>query len=106
MAMEMAVESMEMDSGGTSPSRQGARTENSIPRTWLRDGGGYRTFHGGRPIDLGFSRWGLYIDGRAASEGSQGPHTIGPRGLGATHACGWCGRPLAGLWSFFGFPGA
>jgi hypothetical protein len=86
MAMEMAIESMEMDSGGTSPSRQGAEIENSIPRTWLHDGGGYGTFCGGRPIDLGCSHRGLYIDGRAASEGSQGPHTIGPRGLGATHA--------------------
>ena len=33
--MEMAVESMEMASGGTSPSRQGAKTEICHPKLRL-----------------------------------------------------------------------
>ena len=54
-AMKMAVESMEMAFGGNSPSRQGAGTEISVPRTRVDDGGGYETFRGWRLIDLGFS---------------------------------------------------
>ena len=42
--MKMVMESMEMDSGGTSSSRRRAGTETSVPRTWLRDGGGCVTF--------------------------------------------------------------
>ena len=42
--MKMAVESMEMASGGNSPSWQGAGTEISVPRTRVDDGGGYEIF--------------------------------------------------------------
>ena len=91
--MKMAMESMEMDSGGTSPSRRRAGTETSVPRTWLRDGGGYVTFRGGRPISLGFSHLGEYIGGRAASEGPQGALPTWWRGQGWARATLW-GGPL------------
>ena len=80
--MKMAMESMEMDSGGTSPSRRRAGTETSVPRTWLRDGGGYVTFRGGRPIILGFSETEEYIGEGAMSVESRGAHPIGWRGQG------------------------
>jgi hypothetical protein len=51
------------------------------------------TFLGKTPIDLGFSRRRLFIGGGAMSEGSQGPHTIGWRTQGSTHATTWCGCP-------------
>ena len=38
--MKMAMVSMEMASGGTSPSRQGAGTEILSPELEFRDGGG------------------------------------------------------------------
>ncbi|KAK1664148.1 hypothetical protein QYE76_052307 [Lolium multiflorum] len=41
MAVEMAAVSMEKPSGGTSPLRQGAGTETPVPRSWLRDDGGW-----------------------------------------------------------------
>ena len=72
MVMELLEMAVEIDgdgsgvdgdgSGGTSPSRQGARTETSVPRTWLRDGGGYESFSGKLPGVLGFSRPRLFID--------------------------------------------
>ena len=64
-----------MASGGNSPSRQGAGTEISVPRTRVDDGGGYGTFRGWRLLFLGFSRRGEYIGERAMSVGGQGPHT-------------------------------
>jgi len=96
--MEMVMESLEMaveidgdgsgvdgdGSGGTSPSRQGAGTETSVPRTWLRDGGGYKTFSGKLPSDLGFLRPRLFIGERAESGGDQGHLT-----------CPWRGQDLA-----------
>jgi hypothetical protein len=82
MAMKMAVESMEMDSGGNSPFRQGPRTETSVPRTWVGNGGGYGTFHGWRLDDLGFSHREDYIGKRAESEGSQGGRTAPGCGQG------------------------
>jgi hypothetical protein len=42
-----------------------------------------RTFSVKMPIDLGFSHRRLNICGGAMSEGTQGPHTTGWRGLGA-----------------------
>ena len=44
--MKMAVESMEMASGGNSPSRQVAGIEIPVPQTRVDDGGGCRTFRG------------------------------------------------------------
>ena len=86
-------------SGGNSPSRRRAGTETSVPRTWLRDGGGYVTFRGGRPIVLGFSRRTEYIGERAEPGGGQVGHTLARRGQGVTRAWGWCGpaRPPPGL---------
>ena len=54
--MKMAVQLMEMASGGNSPSRQGAGTEIYVPRTRVDDGGGYGTFLGWRLDYLGFLR--------------------------------------------------
>ena len=45
-------------SGGNSPSRQGARTETSVPRTRVCDDGRDGTFRGLMLIHLGFSREG------------------------------------------------
>jgi hypothetical protein len=42
-------------------------------RRWRRCG----TLSGKTLIDLGFSRWRLFIARGAMSEGSQGPHTLG-----------------------------
>ena len=57
--MKMAVESMEMATGGNSPSRQGAGTEISVPQTRVDDGGGCGRLRGISPIDLGFSLGGV-----------------------------------------------
>jgi hypothetical protein len=61
-----------------------------------------RTLSGKTPIPLEFSRWRLFIDGGAMSESTQGPHTIGWRGQGCTHATRWCGHLLALLRLCFG----
>ena len=42
-------------SGGNSPSRQGAGTEISVPRTRVDDDGGCGIFRGRRLLPLGFS---------------------------------------------------
>ena len=91
-----------MDSGGTSPSRRRAGTETSVPRTWLRDGGGYVTFRGGRPISLGFSHLGEYIGEGAESGDARGAHPIWRRGQGWGRAPLWCGRLVAPLRLLFG----
>ena len=79
--MKIAVESMEMASGGTSPSRQGAGTEISVPRTRVDDGGGYGTFRGRRLL-FGSSRRRQYIGERAMSVGARGAHTMSRGGQG------------------------
>jgi hypothetical protein len=81
MAMEMAVRSMETaetametdgdGSGGTSPSRQGAGTDNFVPRIrrrWRRSCG---TLSRNLPIVLGFSVGRLFIGEEASSEVDQ-----------------------------------
>ena len=60
-------------SGGNSPSRQGARTETSVPQTRVGDDGRDRTFLGLMLIPLGFSRDGEDIGGRARSGEAGGP---------------------------------
>ena len=102
MAMKMAVVSMEMPSGGNSPTRRRAGTETSIPRTWLRDGGGCVTFLVPWLLFLGFSHLGDFIGGRAASVGHQGALTTRWRGQEWAHAQVWCGGPLAHLRIPFG----
>ena len=67
--MKMAVVSMEMTPGAIP--RPGGVPEQRLlsPETCLRDGGGYVTFRGGRPIFLGISGQELYIGERAARPG-------------------------------------
>ena len=69
-------------SGGTSPSRQGAGTEISVPRNlfWMAAELGVvfcKILRG-----LGFSPWGKFMVQRAASGGARGSHTTPRRGLG------------------------
>jgi hypothetical protein len=56
-------------SEGNSPSRQGARTETSVPRNWSSMAATLWNFSGKTPIDLGFSRRRDYIGRGAMSEG-------------------------------------
>jgi hypothetical protein len=81
--MEMAEMMMEGDgdgSGGTSPSRQGAGTETSVPRNSTAAAVELRNCSGKLIGSLGFSRWEEYIGGRAASGGGLGSLTT--RGMG------------------------
>jgi hypothetical protein len=90
--MEMAVRSMETvetvmetdgdGSGGTSPSRQGAGIETSVPqiRRWRRRS--YGTVLEISLTPLGFSIPRLYIGKGASSGGSQGLLTPGWHGQG------------------------
>ena len=64
----MAVESMEMASGGNSPSRQSARTEISVPRTRVCDDGRDGTLRGFLLGCLGFLRDREYMGEEAESE--------------------------------------
>ena len=98
----MAMESMEMDSGGPSPSRRRAGTETSVPRTWLRDGGGYGTLRGISSTVLGFSETEEYIGEGAMSVESRGAYPIGRRGQGWGRAPLGCGRLVAPLRLLFG----
>jgi hypothetical protein len=93
--MEMAVRSMEMEetametdgdgSGGTSPSRQGAETETSIPQIHRWRWRSYGTLSGILPTPLGFSVPRLYIGEGAASGGDQGLLTHRGHGQGLGH---------------------
>jgi hypothetical protein len=60
------------------------------------------TLSGKTPTDLRFSLRRLFIGGGVMSEGSQGPHTLGWRGQGSTHATTRHGRPWPSLRLFFG----
>jgi hypothetical protein len=96
--METAVEAtvlMEMTPGALF--RPGRVPEQrllspKIRRWWRRSCG---TSFGKLPTPLGFSVGRLYIGREAASEGGQGPHTMGWRAPGVTRATMWCGGPLA-----------
>jgi hypothetical protein len=70
-----AMESMEMAPGALP--RPGKVPEQRLlsPEINLRRRRRCETLLGETPIDLGFSRRRPFIDGRAMSEGSQGPHT-------------------------------
>jgi hypothetical protein len=88
--MEMAVRSMETaetametdghGSGGTSPSRQGAGTETSVPQNLSSTAAALRNCSGKTLIVLGFSVPRLYIGEGVASGGDQGGLTT--RGSG------------------------
>jgi hypothetical protein len=82
-SMETAETAMETDGdgfGGTSPSRQGAGTETSVPQIRRRRRWSYGTLLKISPIPLGFSVLRLYIGEEAASGGEQGGLTMGGRG--------------------------
>jgi hypothetical protein len=110
--MEMAVRSMEMaeivmetdgdGSRGTSPSRQGAGTETSVPRNSSAAAASYGTVMEILPIPLGFSIPRLYKGEGALSRGCQGTLTMGGHGQGLGRTPLLCGRPLAPLRLSFG----
>jgi hypothetical protein len=79
-------------SEGNSPSRQGAGTEISVPRTRVDDDGGYGTFRGWRLWSLGFSRGCEYIGRSARLVDARGAHTIARNGQGRARAMAWCGH--------------
>jgi hypothetical protein len=98
-SMETAETAMETDgdgSGGTSPSRQGAGTETSIPQNL------YSVLRNCFGIVLGFSVGRLFIGEGASSEVDQGGLTMGGCDQGLGRAPLWCGQPLAPLWLPFG----
>ena len=78
-------------SEGNSPSRQGARTETSVPRTRFCDDGRDGTFRGFLLGSLGFSHGGEYMGEEAESEAPWWAQTQGRRGPRAGRA--W---PLSG----------
>jgi hypothetical protein len=88
--MEMAVRSMETaemametdgdGSGGTSPSRQGAETETSVPRNSSAMRRSYGTLSGKLPNPLGFSVPRLLIGDGAMLGVGPGAHTLWRRG--------------------------
>ena len=74
-------------SGGNSPSRQGARTETSVPPNLVCDGGGATELFVDRGFGgIGFPRDGEYMGGRARSVDAQGGHTMPRRGPGVDRA--------------------
>ena len=84
-------------SGGNSLSRQGAKTETSVPRISSAMVAAWRKFCGRRLDDLGYSRYGEYMGERATSVGAQGGHTMPRRGPALGRAWLGCGRPAACL---------
>jgi hypothetical protein len=104
-SMEMAVEAMEsMEMAPGALPLPGKVQEQRLlsPEIGLQRQRRCGTLLGETPIDLGFSRRRLLIGEGAMTEGGQGPHTIGWRALGVTHATRWCGGPLAPLRLSFG----
>ena len=94
--LEMAVESMEMAFGGNFPSRQGARTETSVPRTRVCDDGRDGILRGFLLGYLGFSRDGEYMGEEAESESTRWAQTTPRRGQSVGRAWPWSGQ-VAGL---------
>jgi hypothetical protein len=86
MAMEMAMESMEMAPGAIPYPGRVPEQRLLSPKIHLRWRRRCRTFRAWTPIDLEFLRRRLFIGGAVISEGTQGPHTIGWRGQGGTRA--------------------
>jgi hypothetical protein len=72
------------------------------PKTSLRWRRRCRTFWGWRLHDLGFSRRGQYIGGRARLVDTQGAHTIARRDQGWARTTLWCGHLPARLRLPFG----
>ena len=82
-------------SGGNSPSGQSAGQRLLSPETCLRRRRSFGTFRGLMLDDLGFSRDGEDIGGRARSVEARGAHTTPRRGPGGGRAQALCGRPAA-----------
>jgi hypothetical protein len=104
-SMETAETAMETDgdgSGGTSLSRQGARTETYVPLNLSTAAAELQNCSGKTPIPLGFSVPRLLIGEGAALGGDQGLLTRCGRGQGLGRAPLLCGRSLALLWLSFG----
>jgi hypothetical protein len=102
MAMEMAVESMEMALGanlrpGRVPEQRLLSSKIGLQRR-RRCG----TLSGKTLTDLGFLRRMLYIGRGAMSGGGPGAHIWWWRGQGGTRATRWCGHLLALLRIYFG----
>jgi hypothetical protein len=91
---ETAMETDEDGSGGTSPSRQGARTETYVPRNLSAAAAELRnSFWKILPIPLGFSVPRLYIGEGASLEVDRGGLTH--RGAASAWATPpWCVGPL------------
>jgi hypothetical protein len=110
--MEMAVRSMETaetametdgdDSGGTSPSQQGAGTETSVPRNSLVVAAELRNSFWKIADSLGFSVPRLYIGEGATSGGCQGALTRRGHSQGPGRAALLCGALVAPLQLSFG----
>jgi hypothetical protein len=101
MAMEMAVESMEMAPGAMPrpdrvPKERLLSLELHLQRRWCCG-----TLSGKASIDLGFLRRRLYIGRGAMLEGTRGAHTRWWHDQGWTRATRWCGHLLALLHLYF-----
>jgi hypothetical protein len=110
--MEMAVRSMETTemametdgdgSGGTSPSRQGAETETSVPRNSSAAVAELRNYSGNFADWFRVFRREASYRRRGVVRRRPGGLTIGGRGQGLGRAPSWCGQPLAPLRLSFG----
>jgi hypothetical protein len=102
MAMNMAVESMEMAPGAIPhPSRVAEQRLLSL-EIGLRWRQRYRNFCGSRPYSLGYSHRRQYIGGRAMSVGTRGAQTMWWHGQRWACTTLWCGRLSALLCLPFG----
>jgi hypothetical protein len=99
---EMAMETVGDGSGGTSPSRQGAGTETSIPRNLSTAAAELRNSSGNfANFPRVFFVLRLYIGEGASSGGCQGALTRRGRGQGPGHTALFCGALLAPLHLLF-----
>jgi hypothetical protein len=89
-------------SGGNSPSRQGAKTETSVPRNWSPMVAALQNFSSTEARQFRVFPQREYIGGRAMSEGVLGAHTRWWRGQGhPRHLVVWPppGPPPSLLWT-------
>jgi hypothetical protein len=110
--MEMAVRSMETaetametdgdGSGGTSPSRQGARTETFVPRNLSAAVAELQNYSGNFADCFRVFRPEASYRRRGIIRRQPGGLTLGGRGQGLVRAPSWCGQPLALLRLSFG----
>jgi hypothetical protein len=104
-SMETAETAMETDGdgfGGTSPSRQGAETETSVPQNSSVVVAELRNSFWEIADPLGFSVPRLYIGEGASLGACQGALTRRGHGQGPDHAALFCGALVAPLCLLFG----